>query len=250
MYLGYSLSKQDFRNAINLRYGWDIPGIHSNCACGSKNSIDHALICKKGGYVSYRHDVLVETEAEFLREAKCKNVYTEPALLPTVPELHPKGTSTAEGARLDIVATGLFGPTEKAFMDVRITHPGAPSNKKYALDKLLSKNEQEKKLKYNSRVINTEKSTFIPLVFTTGGATAPECQRFHKQIAEKIARRRKEEYSHVMSYIRTKTSFALLRSILLSLHGVRTNDKKTGRFTTPVSDVAFGLVPQEMEYEA
>ena len=107
-------------------------------------------------------------------------------------------------------------------------------------------------MKCNSRVINTEKSILIPLVFPTEGAIAPECQRFHKQIADKIARRRKEEYSHVMSYlrVRTKTSFALLRSILLSLHGVRTNDKKTGRFITPVSDVAFGLVPQEMEYEA
>ena len=57
--------------------------------------------------MTFRHDILVETEAELLRKAKCRNVYTEPALLPTKSEqFHPKGTITADGARLDIVAIG------------------------------------------------------------------------------------------------------------------------------------------------
>ena len=43
--------------------------------------------------MTFRHDILVETEAELLREAKCRNVYTEPALLPTSEQLHPKGQS-------------------------------------------------------------------------------------------------------------------------------------------------------------
>ena len=72
-----------------------------------KNSVYHALSCKKGGHVTFRHDVLVETEAELLREAKCRNVYTEPSLLPTNAEFHPKRTITTVGARLDIIATGL-----------------------------------------------------------------------------------------------------------------------------------------------
>ena len=59
--------------------------------------------------MTFRHDILVETEAELLREAKCGNVYTEPALLPTREQLHPKGTITADGARLDVVAIGLYG---------------------------------------------------------------------------------------------------------------------------------------------
>ena len=84
-------------------------GIAKHCACSEKNSVDHALTCKKGGYVSFRHTVLVETEADLLREAKRRNVYTEPALLPTAPELHPKGTITESGVRLDIVVTGLYG---------------------------------------------------------------------------------------------------------------------------------------------
>ena len=124
-----------------------------HCACGMKNSVDHALSCKKGGYVTFRHDVLVETEAELLREAKCRNVYIEPPLLPTSAQFHPKGTITADGARLDIVATGLYGKNEKTFMDVRITHPNAPSNMSTPVDKLLLRNETEKKTKYGSRII-------------------------------------------------------------------------------------------------
>ena len=126
-----------------------------------KNSVDHVLSSKKGGYVTFRHDVLVETEAELLREAKCRNVYIEPSLLPTSAQFHPKGTITADGARLDIVATGLYGNNEKTFMDVRITHPNAPSNMSTPVDKLLLRNETEKKTKYGSRIINTERASYI-----------------------------------------------------------------------------------------
>ena len=245
--IGYCLNKKDFRDSLLIRYGWPIPDIARHCACGEKNSIDHALSCKKGGYVSFRHTVLVETEAELLREAKCRNVYTEPALLHTSAELHPKGTITADGARLDIVATGLFGRNERTFMDVRITHPNAPSNLAVPLDKLYKRNEDEKKTKYNSRVINTERASFIPLVFSTAGTTAPECDRFHKRIAEIISKRRKESYTDVISYVRTKICFAMLKSILVSIHGIRGKEEK--KMVQNVADVAFGLIPKEDTYE-
>ena len=73
--MGYCLNKKDFRDSLLLRYNWPIPDVCKHCACGKMNSVDHALSCKKGGYVTFRHDVLVETEAELLREAKCRNVY-------------------------------------------------------------------------------------------------------------------------------------------------------------------------------
>ena len=69
-------------------------------------------------------------------------------------------------------------------MDVRITHPIAPSNLKTPVDKLLLKNEAEKKTKYGSRVKNAEQASFTPLVFTTAATTAPECNKFHKHLAE------------------------------------------------------------------
>ena len=76
----------------------------------------------------FKHDILIESEAELLRDAKFRNVYTEPDLVPTSEQLHPKGTMTADGLRLDVVAIGLHGKNERTFTDVRITHPDAPSN--------------------------------------------------------------------------------------------------------------------------
>ena len=59
-------------------------------------------------------------------------------------------------------------------------------------------------------MIDIEKSSFNPLVFTTTGRMAPECNRVNKRLAEKIAEKRKEPYASVTTYIRTK-----LRGLLL-----------------------------------
>ncbi len=132
-------------------------------------------------------------------------------------------------------------------MDVRITHPNAPTNVNMPLDNLLLKNENEKKRKYNSRVMNTEKATFIPLVFTTGGAAAKECNNYHKRLAQIIADRRHERIAPVLNYIRTKVRFSLLKSVLTAIYGVR-DKHKYGR-TLQLSEVSFGLIPTDNNYE-
>ena len=80
--LGYVLNKQEFRDAICLRYGWQIPQTPTYCGCGSKNDFDHILTCKKGGYVSMRHNVLRDVQAAMLTKV-CTDVRVEPSLLPT-----------------------------------------------------------------------------------------------------------------------------------------------------------------------
>ena len=50
--LGYTLNRQEFRDSVCLRYGWNIPNTPSYCQCKAENNIDHALNCKLGGYVS------------------------------------------------------------------------------------------------------------------------------------------------------------------------------------------------------
>ena len=106
--ISFIWDKKDCRDRLLLRYGWPIPGVYSSCACGQKNS-EPCTVLQKRGYASFHHNVLMETKAEFLKEARRRNVYTEPALLPTRAKLHPKGAVTSDGAYLDIVATGLYG---------------------------------------------------------------------------------------------------------------------------------------------
>ena len=39
-----------------------------------------------------------------------------------------------------------------------------------------------------------EKASFVPLVFTTTGGMAPECAAFMKQVALRLADKRKDDY--------------------------------------------------------
>ena len=71
------LNKEEFRDGIKLRYGWHIPNILANCVCGLKNSVDHTLKCKNGGYLFFRHNKFRDTNDGFLREV-CHDVRTEP----------------------------------------------------------------------------------------------------------------------------------------------------------------------------
>ena len=44
-----ALSKQDFRGS--LRFNLPLESLPSSCTCGSAFSVNHALSCKKGGFV-------------------------------------------------------------------------------------------------------------------------------------------------------------------------------------------------------
>ena len=74
-------NKQEFRDAICLRYVWKIPNTPRLCGCGKPNSVDHTLICAKGGFVVMRHNALRHLNTEMQREV-FKDVVIEPRLLP------------------------------------------------------------------------------------------------------------------------------------------------------------------------
>ena len=120
---------------------------------------------------------------------------------------------------MDISARGLWNSCEKTFLDIRITHPTSQSYSGKSPAEVYQQHEKEKD-KYNQTVIDIEKSSFNPLVFTTTGGIAPEsCNRVNKRLAEKIAEKRREPYASVITYIRTKLRFALLRSTLAAIRG-------------------------------
>ena len=108
------------------------------------------------------------------------------------------------------------------------------------MNQIYNDQEREKKRKYNERVIEVEKATFVPLIFTTTGGMGPECQRFNKRLAHLIADKRNEEYSDVISYIRKKLRFALLKATLIALRGFR--GKKEYHRSVDLAEVAYNLV--------
>ena len=53
---GFCLSKSSFRDALSLRFGWQLPNLSSKCACGKPFSVDHAMMCHKPrGCRRHRH---------------------------------------------------------------------------------------------------------------------------------------------------------------------------------------------------
>jgi len=146
----------------------------------------------------------------------CRDVQTEPTLLPINENYFERRVNTADNARLDISARGLWNSCEKTFFVIRITHPTSQSYSGKSLAEVYQQHEKEKD-KYNQRLIEIEKSSFKPLVFTTTGGMAPECNRVNKRLAEKIAEKCREAYASVITYIRTKLRFAILRSTLAAI---------------------------------
>ena len=69
--------------------------------------------------------------------------------------------------------------------------------------------------------MKVERGSFTPLVFSTVGSMGPETATYHKAFAQKIAQKKDERYSEVITYIRTMLSTLSIRSALLCLRGSR-----------------------------
>ena len=66
---GFELSKQQFWDSISLRYGWEISKLPTTYPCGSKFDIQHhSMNCKKGGFLTIRHNDLRNLTAKILSE--------------------------------------------------------------------------------------------------------------------------------------------------------------------------------------
>ena len=215
-----NLNKREFKDAVHLRYDWQINDVPNVCICGEPFNVDHAMICKRGGFIIQRHNELRDLEAQML-DLVCHDVEVEPVLQEITGESLARGANTAPDARLDIHARGFWSRQGSTFFDVRVCHPNAESYKDLTPQQIYRQHENEKKRMYASRVMEVEQATFTPLVFTTTGGMAPECQVYHKHLAELLSVKKGEDYSTTMSWIRTKVSFAILRTSLLCLRGSR-----------------------------
>ena len=166
---GFALQKGDFRDALSLRYGWSPKHLPSSCVCGKPFSVKHALSCNCGGFPMKRHNELRDLTANLLDEI-CDGVGLEPPLQPLTQEhLYLKTANRQDGARLDVVAEGFWGSRQRAFYDVRVFNPFAPSLVNSQITTLDRQKEQEKCRAYDERIREVEHGSFAPLIFSTLG---------------------------------------------------------------------------------
>ena len=155
------------------------------CACNVQFSVDHAIVCQRGGFIIQRHNELRDLEAEMLRMV-CNDVEVEPVLQEVTGETINHGANKAPDAPLDIHARGFWGGHRSALFDVRVCHPNANSYRDLTPKQIYKKQVNEKKRQYPERVMEMEQGTFTPLVSTTTGEMADECVKYHSRLAELI----------------------------------------------------------------
>ena len=165
--LGFSLHKGAFRDAVSLRYGWQLSYLPNECICGKQFSVEHAFSCSHGGFPSLRHNEIRDITAGLLTEV-CSNVEIEPSLQPLSGERFTYGSANVQDdARLDIKARGFWGERHQcAFFDVRVFNPHAPTNRHMPRESCYKKHEKEKRRCYEQRVREVEKGSFTPVVLS------------------------------------------------------------------------------------
>ena len=153
--MGFNLNKREFRDGLTLRYHWPIADIPSTCLCGEPFTIDHAMVCMRGGFVIQRHNELRGMKAELLNMV-CKDVATEPVLQDVEGKQLTRGWNKAQDERLDIHARGFWEPRRSAFFDVSVCHPNAESCGDLEPQQIYRLHENEKKRQYSNRVLEIE----------------------------------------------------------------------------------------------
>ena len=234
---GFTLHKGAFRDAIALRYGWQPSYSPSNCACGTNFSVEHALSCPKGGFPTIRHNEIRDLTANLMTEV-CHDVCVEPTLQPVTGEVFSNATAIADdGARLDIAANGFWGGrSERAYFDVRVFNPLAPSNRQ-PLPTCYRKHENQKKRAYEQRVREIEHGSFTPLVMSLTGGLGNAASVCYKRLASLISAKRDVSYSSTMAWIRCSLSFSLLRSSIQCIRGARSTIGQAVRLPFPPLDL-------------
>ena len=219
----FTLHKGAYRDALCLRYGWSPPMLASQCVCGQLFTIAQPLSCPTGGYPSIRHNELRDITADLLKEV-CSDITVEPPLQPLTGKVLSMRTSIrGEEARLDISAKGFWGGQfERAFFDVRVFNPSAPTNRSHQLTANYRRHEQEKRRAYEQCVREVERASFTPLVFAASGGMGKAATVFYKRLVALLAQKQHKPYSTTMGWLCTALSFTLLRSAVLYLQGSRT----------------------------
>ena len=105
---GYALTKQLFWDLIRIRYGWQLSRTPKFCKCVVRFSLQYALSCKKGGFVSIRHNSIRDVTAKLLRKI-CRDVELAPPSQPlTGEELCERSAVTTDETSCDVSARGFF----------------------------------------------------------------------------------------------------------------------------------------------
>ena len=127
--------------------------------------------------------------------------------------LHLRRAVTISEARLHIKAGGFWAR--------RVLQVNSKCYQTKSTSEVFKEQEDQKKHKYQQRVLDVEEGSFTPLVFGTNGGMGNQCQHFLKHLTHKIAQKDTESYNTVIEWLRMQISFKILRLVHACMRGSR-----------------------------
>ena len=186
--------------------------------CGAPSSLDHALICKKGGLIIQRHNELRDAIGD-LAALVWKHVHHEPII--------QDSSNEHDALVADLGIRGVWQPQAEVLFDIHVIDTDAQSYQSHSPQSVLASAEAEKKRKYSTACSDC-RASFTPLCFSVDGLLGCEADVFLKQLANRVFDTWDQSFSDVLCWIRLKLAFSLLRAVVVCLRGSHTKWRSLG----------------------
>ena len=213
-----------------MRYGITPPDLPTTCdGCEARFTLQHALGCKKGGLVIFRHNEIRDELVYLAGKALTPSAIRDEPLIHTgrkaenvntCPASQASDKPSSEDERGDILLRGFWERGTDCIVDVRVTDTDAKSYRHRDPDKVIATQEKEKKRKYLEACLE-QRRHFTPFVCSTDGLFGREASTFAKRLAAKLATKWQRAYSQVCGYVLARLSIAIVRATHLCLRGSR-----------------------------
>ena len=141
----FELIKQQFWDNLRLRYGWVLQNMPSTCCCSANMEVQHAVSCKRGGFVTIRHNDLRDLTANLLSNV-CNDVEIEPKLLLLLVKIFQIEQQIL-ALKQDLISDqgGFWVKGQEAFFDIKVFDLNAKRYLNSALPQCYVQNEKVKK---------------------------------------------------------------------------------------------------------
>ena len=120
---------------------------------------------------------------------------------------------------MDIRAEGFWTSAQVAFFDIRDFTLAPHRTEKRSSLLCTGYIKMPRNVNVGPESVRWKGGSLLPLVLSTTGGMAHECTVLYKHLADHLACKRKTHYSLVMTWLRCRISFALLRSAIRALRG-------------------------------
>ena len=171
----FDLSAQEFRDALALRYRKPLLNLPGTCdGCGATFTVDHALDCRFGGFVTRRHNEVHDAVGNLV-----SLVWNPVRRVPIVKE-----AGNDCGALIaDLVIRGIWQPQCEAIFDIRVVDTDALSYHSRSPQDVLQPAEVDKKHKY-SQACQDRRASFTPVCISVDGLLRKETDFFLHRLCE------------------------------------------------------------------